>query len=762
MIKAVIILNFIFILFLNSAHALEYINKINVKGNQRVSTQSILDTIRISKDSPYNNAAIAGAIKNIWNTGFFDDVKVFGVKNSKGGIDLIFKVTERPAINSVQIIGYKHVDKEDIDKAILVKRFSIMDRKAILKTIDNLKKTYQEKGYYLADITYKLTPRSENLVDLTIKIDEGEEQKVKEITFSGNRRINADEVKRFLQTKEVGYFSFLTDSGKFDESAFTQDLQIIREYYLTKGFVNVQVGDPVVKLSPDKKYIFINIPITEGEQFKVGKVGIEGDLIKQVKGIKKTLKLKQGDIFNSMNIRDDTMRLNKIYQDQGYAFANISNSHKVDFDKRIVDFTYIAQKGKKYTINRIVITGNEKTEDKVVRRELMISEGELFSLSKVKASKARIMRLGFFKSADISTRKSDIPGYVDLIVHIEEKDTGSFQVGMGFSSLESLVFTAQISKYNFLGRGQTMSLQVVYSGLRSILNMSFFDPYMFDSNWTFSLNLYNYIQDFDDFTKKSLGGSIGFGYRFTHDLILSFYYKLENVTTEIGGWRGRSTVPLSRFFNDGLTSSVESVLSYDTRNNMLFPTNGQYTTLSAEYASKYILSHNSFARFIFRSRWYYPLIWKFVFKFNATFGYIMPLSEKGIPIFERFFVGGIFTVRGFQRNSLGPYINVAKVFNPDSTLTKFTIGGNKEMIFNFEIEFPIFAQVGIRGVVFFDAGNAYNENENISFTNLRTSVGFGIRWWSPIGPLRFEWGIPLKPKPGEDPIVFEFTIGNAF
>jgi len=493
-------------------------------------------------------------------------------------------------------------------------------------------------------------------------------------------------------------------------------------------------------------------------------VDVTGDFLPShpKEDLEKLLVLKQGKTFSSMDVRADTLALSRVYQDEGYAYVSVSNANVLHPDEKTIDFSYVVQKGDKYRVGRIEMAGNDKTADKIIRRELEIAEGEWFSASKIDESKQRVTRLGYLEDVRIENRRSAMDGYVDLVVHVTEKDTGSFQLGAGFSSLESFVFTAQVSKYNFLGRVQTVTFQMVQSGLRSIFNIQFFEPYFFDTDWTFSLNLYDYTQDFTDFTKDSSGGEIGFGYRLTRDLILSLYYRFEYVQTEIGGWRQRSTVPISRIFGAGITSRSQLSLPYDTRDNVIFPTSGQYSSLSVEHAAPYTGSDTDFTRALLRTRWYFPLFWKVVAKLNGTLGYIYSPDPAGVPIYERFLVGGIFTVRGFQRNSLGPYIHVARIYAPDSTLTRFVVGGNKELIFNAEIEFPILEAVGIKGVLFFDAGNAYNEDENIDLLGLRTAVGFGIRWWSPVGPLRFEWGFPLAPKEDEDAIVFEFTIGNPF
>ena len=734
---------------------------VRVEGLSRVAEQSVLDITQVYVNTHLDRESLSRSIKRIWATGFFDDVRVLSTPLDDG-VEIVIVVKERPAIRKIEVTGYDAIEEEEIQKAITLKPFSILDRKKILSAVNGIRAQYKEEGYYLASVDYELVPAPNNLVDVAFRIHEGNAIKVKSIELVGNEIIEDDEVEQFLQTKEAGYMSFLTESGKYNPDLFQQDLDIVREYYLTKGFVNISVGNPVVSLDRNKDYMYITIPVDEGDRYQVGTVGVEGDFIKPQEEIEEGLVLATGETFSSLNVRADTVYLNHLYQDEGYAYVSISNANVLHPDQKTIDFTYVIQKGRKYRVGKIEMRGNERTADKVIRRELEITEGDWFSLSRIDESKARVTRLGFLENVTIEHRRAAEDGVVDLIVNVSEKDTGSFQLGAGFSSLENFVFTAQVSKYNFLGRGQTISFQMIQSGLRSIFNVQFFEPYFFDTDLTFSLNLYDYVQDFTDFTKNSTGGEIGWGYRITRDLILSLYYRIEHVETEIGGWRRRSTVPISKIFGQGITSSFQTNLGYDTRDNVMFPTKGQYTSFSVEHAAPYTGSETDFTRFLFRSRWYFPIFWKVVAKFNGTLGYILSQDPSGVPIYERFLVGGIFTVRGFQRNSLGPHIDVARVYDPDSTLTSFVVGGNKQLIFNAELEFPILEQVGIKGVLFFDAGNAFNESEHIDVLKLRTSVGFGIRWWSPVGPLRFEWGIPLDPHEGEDSIVFEFTIGNPF
>ncbi len=754
-----------------TAAAAPVVRAVGVEGLSRVNERSVLDLSVVTLGQPLDRDQLSRSIQRIWGTGFFDDVRAVsrpeaGPEGTEGGIRVVYVVKERPAVRKVMLVGYDAVELDELNKGVHIKAFSILDRKKILEAVANTRKKYREEGYYLATVDTEITPVPGNLVDLTFRIHEGNKVKVKQLDLVGIGQIPDDEVKQFLQTKETGYFSFLTESGKYNDDTFQQDLEIVREYYLTKGFVNVAVGSPVVSIDRNKEFMYITIPVDEGDSYTVGEVDLQGDFLdldgKRKEDLVKQLKLIKGNTFSSNEVRTDTLLLNRVYQDEGYAFVSVSNANVLHPEQKVIDFTYVIQKGDKYRVNRIEMAGNDKTADKIIRRELEINEGDWFSATRIDDSKGRVTRLGYLEDVRIEHRRSNLDGYVDLTVHVKEKDTGSFQLGAGFSSLESFVFTAQVSKYNFLGRGQTVTLQVILSGLRSIYSLQFFEPYFFDSDLTFSLNVYDYVQDFTNFSKTSAGGEVGFGYRLTRDLILSLYYRFEHVRTSVGGYSQASTVPISRIFGSGITSSLQLNLSYDTRDNVIFPTKGQFSSASVEHAAPYTGSDVDFTRFLLRTRWFFPVFWKVVAKLNGTLGYIYTPDPSGVPITERFLVGGIFTVRGFQRNSLGPYIDVARVYSPDSSLTKFVVGGNKELIFNAELEFPILEQVGIKGVVFFDAGNAYNEDESIDFLKLRTAVGFGIRWWSPVGPLRFEWGFPLAPVAGEDSVVFEFTIGNPF
>jgi len=398
---------------------------------------------------------------------------------------------------------------------------------------------------------------------------------------------------------------------------------------------------------------------------------------------------------------------------------------------------------------------------------MRIAEGDEYSSRLIKRSEMLINRLGFFEFAKIESARSAEPGVMDLLIKVKEKPTGTFQVGAGFSSIENFVGQAQIAQNNLFGRGQNLGLQATFSSLRTMANLSFSDNYFLDSRWQFSANIYRFDQNYFNFVRQSLGGNLTLGYPLTDDISVSGTYKIEEVSATEGGFGQLSSVGRvspARLFRNGFTSSVRLSAFYDTRNNRLFPSSGQFMSASVEEANRLFGSTNEFTRYDLRHRIYFDLSHNMVLKSNINWGVVVSPTPVGVPIFERYFIGGPMSVRGFFRNSLGPMISTPLSGTPSAPISNFTVGGTEQLIFNLEYEFPVFQQVGIRGVTFIDGGNAFDRS--ISYEDkleqFRYAWGFGIRWFSPIGPLRFEWGFPFTPREGERDSVFEFSIGNFF
>jgi outer membrane protein insertion porin family len=575
----------------------------------------------------------------------------------------------------------------------------------------------------------------------------------------------------------------------------------------------VQIGTPRVMLTPDRQGIDIAISIHEGPRYKIRQLRIyerdnEGKEVEPLGGrraLRLMVKEQSGDFFNRAELIKELQSVRTLYRDAGFANVEAEPETELDPVHEQVDIIVPIKRGPPVHIERIEVKGNTKTRDKVIRREVIIQEGDLFSETGLEVSKRRATALGFFERVDVSTEQGSAPDRIIVNFEVTEKPTGTFQVGAGFSSIESFIATAQVQQANLFGNGQSLALQAQVSALRQLVTLRFFEPYFLDSLWNMSSELYDTLYVFPDFARRSVGGSLTFGYALINPwLRLSLTGTLEwdsvdtspSTNTLFGATPGFVSVfqqlPLANLFNSGRVASLRPTITYDTRDNRLFPTSGIFLQASTEIATELLGSQFNYIRNHFTGRFYYPLGGGngmpgsgFVLKLNADVGLITSPDPQGVPIFQRYFLGGILDVRGFYLRSIGPRLPLTSSLDPNSAPISngANIGGNLDAYENLELEFPIIDKVGIRGVVFFDAGNAWNLESQFckttpapqfdqvvqpcfNFPNslglLRTSTGFGIRWFSPLGPLRFEWGFPLAPLPYEHHSDFEFTIGNFF
>ena len=766
------------------------IDRIAVTGNRRVESESVMAQVRSQVGSPLRLAAVSADIKRIYQLGYFEDIQVDATITKAGEVVLTYIVDEKPAVSRIAYEGHDALSEDDIEEVVNIKTNQVLNVSDVKANAEKIRELYSEKGFYLAEVDYKIEPdpKIPGASSITFVIREYAKVKVKKITFLGNQDIEDADLKSVMATREDDFTSLLTSFGTFKEEAFEADLQRLTAYYYDKGYVEVGVARPVIRLSRDKRFIYLTINITEGPQFDTGDVDIQGDFIKPKEELEELVKIEPGKTFSYGKARQDAERIRDVYMDEGYAYVNVNPLMRPrPGEDKIVDVTYDIQKGNKVYFGRIDLVGNSKTRDNVIRRELAIEEGQLFSNKAVNESKQNITRLGFFEKVDITTQRGDRSDVINARVEVTERPTGTFQVGAGLSSLESFILNMQISQNNFLGHGQSVSFNAQASAIRTFFNFQFSEPWLFNTRLQFSFDAYNFDFLFQDFGRRSRGGNISLGYPISelfdvlpsqYVLLASATYKLEHVRLTPGGRSQRQGQQVGNLFRGGLTSSLRFGLSLDHRDNRLFPTKGGYHSAKVEIADDALtLSQNEFAKYDAETRWYFPLFWHFVLRLNAELGYVHSVdANKPVPLFERYFVGGPLTVRGFDRFSLGPSRDVAgNPSDPSSVLDDFQIGGNKRLILTAEIEFPILTAVGIKGVVFADAGNAFDNGQAIAlrpdiFTDddqqyrnaLRTSVGWGVRWFSPIGPLRFEWGVPLSRLRDEEPLVFDFSLGSPF
>ena len=760
---------------------------VEVEGNRRVEADAIRAALSSKVGQPLDPKKVQQDVRAVMKLGYFSDVAV-EEKGPPGKPILVVKVVEKPSVQDVRIQGNEDISTDDLKDLVEVKRYAIFDVAAARKTVKKILEKYVEKGFYLADVTWKVEDRPDNQVVVTFIVNERAKVQVRRINFLGNDHIPKDEITPYMQTQEGSFLAFLTSAGTYKEDAFQHDLQAVQAVYLERGYVNVKVGKPTISLSPDRSYLFITIPVEEGEPYTIGKIDFGGELLGMKPFLYPAVESRPGELFQRSKVAHDLTAVGDFYKDLGYAYVNVNPDTKLDPKTRTLDLVFDVQPGQKVYVERIDIQGNTKTRDRVIRRELRIYEGDLYNATAVKLSKQRVTALGFFETVEINTKKGSADDRIVAVVEIKEKATGTFQVGAGYSSYENFILTGQISQNNFFGWGQTLTLQVQWSSLRQLGQIQFIDPYFLDSKWTFAFDLYANESLYANFTRKAVGGSVTWGYDLgglapvwpffakLEDLRVFGTYLLEGITVE----SAISDLLLYNRFTSGTTSAVKLSLQWDRRDNRLYPNNGFYANFSGEVAPPFLVPTsifgqevNLFYRETFEFRYYAQILGPLTFRFRLLAGAIRPWdAAHPVPLSELYYVGGISTVRGYRLYTLGPTVNVGQTAAADSALRQIQLGGNKELVLNFELEYPIAEKLGIKALVFFDAGNAFApgtyRDPTVSLS-LYKSVGFGFRWFSPIGPLRFEWGFPLNrrtdPVTGayiDAPLDFQFTIGSFF
>jgi outer membrane protein insertion porin family len=786
---------------------------IEVPHKGRLTADEILGFMHQRVGQPFSPEALTRDVRELWEQGFFDDIEV-DLTRSDRGVTLRVLVRERPTVRAIVYSGNAELEDDKLNEGVDIKAGSVLSYPAIRRAVQKIRDLYAEKGYFLVEVTPDVQPQRDNEVTLKFTVRENAQLSVRRVTLIGNEHVSEAEIREGMVTGQTSFLSF-GSGGPFRQDGFDRDIYFIQSLYLDRGYLAVQIAAPRVMLTPDRSGIEVTIVVNEGPQFRIRGLRIferdeNGREVEPVGGrrhLREMVRARPGDVFNRAELAKDLQEVRTMYRDAGYANVEGEPQTDVDPETNEVDVTVPMVRGPLVHFGRIEIRGNTKTRDKVIRREMEIAEGEPFSETKLDRSKKRITALGYFERVDVSTEQGDDPTTMGVNVEVTERPTGTFQVGAGFSSIENFIATAQVQQLNLFGTGQSLSVQGQVSGLRQLINIRWLEPYVFDTTFSTAVDLYDQLRIFSDFSQRSLGGSVTLGYPIVHpELRASVAYTLQQDTVNTGNastFLGTSSavsvfqrLPLANLFNDGLTSSVRPALTYDTRDNRLFATSGVYLTTSAELASPLLGSENVFVRYRATGNFYYPVFGGVVLKMRNEAGYVTSPRAEGVPIFARFFLGGILDLRGYRLRTIGPRLPLNASLDPNSVPIPngANIGGNLMYYQNVELEFPIIEKVGVRGVVFTDAGNAWNLEDLYcraagggtingvkgafggtryevtdpcfdfakSIGRLRTSVGAGIRWFSPLGPLRFEWGFPLKRLPYEESSVFEFTIGNFF
>lgn len=730
----------------------EIIRAIDVVGNHSVSGDTIRATIQSRPGEAANPDKISNDLKALFALGQFMDVRMEMV----GGV-LRIVVRDRPTLRDIKFEGNRKIKSDTLKDDLKVRPFQPLDGKDLAATIQKIRERYAKKGYYTVSIDYRLQPvAGVEEMDLVFVITENEKAAVRKVSFIGNRVFSDRALRGIIRTKEKGLLSFMNNGGKYAEQQMEQDVMLITLNYLNKGYLKIKVDRPRVDISKDKRTLYVTYRIEEGHQYRIANVRVEGDILTTPDQIVDMVTIKPKQIYNQQVVEGDVHDITNLYGDQGYAFVNVQPIPETH-DNDTADIIFRIDKGPRVRIERINIIGNEVTRDKVVRREMRVKEGDIYNQRLVDLSREKIMQLGYFSDVNFATPRASQDDTLNINITVKEKPTGSFNFGAGFSTGENFILQGSISKDNFFGYGITGSLSAEWSSLRQQFNLSFSDPYFLDSNWIVGVNGYKSSFRFTDFRRDSLGAGLNVGRRFFTNSSMNIGYQYEDIKVTDFAF----AVPQVFLGTaSGTTSEISLTLSYDTRDNRMFPKKGWLVTATSEVSGGKLGGSNAFSRTNANVRWYQPIYKGFVYKTYLKGGFIKSLNTRAVPLYERYFLGGPNSLRGYYPRTVGPTVQI--VSGPAGSVGAFNYGGTKMVQGNFELEVPIYTPAGFKAVAFFDAGNAYAEEQNISFRNLKMDYGFGFRWLSPMGPLRFEWGMPINRQPGEDSVVFNFTIGDLF
>ncbi|WP_437178132.1 outer membrane protein assembly factor BamA [Geomonas oryzisoli] len=740
---------------------------VKISGNHRIETAAILQAVRLNAGDVATAEKVDADIRAIYKLGHFTDVKAQS-EPKDGGVVIEYVVTEKPIVREVKIEGAKELSADKVREAIEIKPNTVFSAKDLQKSIKKVKKLYADEGYYLAEVSGDLSIRSDTEVHVIFRIKEGDKVLIQHIEFEGNHAFPDKKLKKTMETSEKWFLSWLTGAGTYKEEVLKNDVNLLTEHYMNNGYVNVKVGEPKVELLPDRTGLKVSIGITEGDQYRIGKLGFKGELLESETVLNEKLKEKSGQLFSRADLRADVFALTDLYADQGYAFANASPLTKLNPESHTIDITFDMEKGQKVSIDRINITGNVKTRDKVVRRELRLDEGDQYSSTALKKSKQNLMNTGFFEEATIATAKGSAADKLDLNVEVKEKPTGTFSIGAGYSSLDGIIGQGSVQQANFLGLGLKMTAAASLGSKSQTYNLGLTDPYFMDTKWTLGADIYRNERQYLDYTRRATGGDIKAGYPLS-DTVSTFWlykYEIKDIFDESADLlKNISSGTVLAPETKSTTSAIVASISRNSTDYRLDPSTGMLNTLSIEFAG--VGGSNRYIKYITEHTLFHPLFYG-VGSIRGTVGYVQSYGGKEIPIDEKFYLGGISSLRGYSSRTVSPF-KVTPVDVDDITGTHGTkdnrvyLGGAVEAVANVEWSFPLLKEAGLKGVVFFDAGNCDN-SFNKTFGNVLTSYGGGIRWFSPIGPLRLEYGVPLNPREGIDNKggKLEFSIGSIF
>lgn len=742
----------------NAAWAVEpfTLRDIRVEGLQRVEPGTVFASLPFRVGDGYNDDKGAGAIRQLFGLGLFKDVRL-----EVNGNVLTVVVEERPTVADVDFAGTKEFDKETLKKAMRdvgLTEGRPFDKALADRAEQELKRQYINRSLYGAEVVTTVTPIERNRVNLTFTVSEGEPAKIKNIRIVGNQAFSESTLEDLFDLDTGGWLSWYTKSDRYARAKLNADLETLRSYYLSRGYLEFRVDSTQVAISSNKEDISITVNVTEGERYVVSGVKIEGNYLGRDDEFKSLIKIKPGEAYNADEVAQTTKAFTDYFSNFGFAFARVEAVPEVDRANNRVALVLQAEPSRRAYVRRIALSGNNRTRDEVIRREFRQFESSWYDGDRIKLSRDRVDRLGYFSQVDVETQ--DVPGspdQVDLVVNVTEKPTGSLQVGAGFSSAEKVALSFGIKQENVFGSGNYLGVDVNTSKYNRAIVLSTTNPYFTADGISRTIDIYHrssrpYQDQGGNYRLLTSGASMRFGVPFSETDTVFFGAGAER--TEIKPGTNIPAAYLKYAEEVGYTSySVPLTIGWsrDSRDSALVPNAGRYQRFNSEIG---VAGDARYVRGNYQFQQYVPLNKKFTLAFNSELGAGKGLNGRPFPIFKNFYSGGLGSVRGFDQGTLGP-----------RDVTGSSIGGAKKATFNLEAVAP-FPGAGndrtLRVFGFVDVGNVFGEDDPIRFSEMRASVGVGLSWISPVGPLRLAFANPVRKRPGDRIQKLQFQIGTSF
>jgi outer membrane protein insertion porin family len=734
------------------------IQDIRVEGIQRTEAGTVFSYLPVKVGDTMNDEKAAAAIKTLFATGFFKDVRL-----EIDGQVLVVVLEERPAIASLEFTGLKAFKPEDLKKSLRdvgLAESRIFDRAVVDRAEQELKRQYLAQGHYAVQVTTTITPLERNRVGVNFAVVEGDIAKIKQINIIGAGAMTESELLDLLVLRTPGWLTWYTKNDQYSKQKLSGDLETLRSYYLDRGYLEFNIESTQVSISPDKQDIYITINITEGEKYTVSSVKLAGQLLLPEAELTKLVQVKPGEVFSREKMTETTKAISDRLGNEGYAFANVNAAPELDKEKRQVAFTVFIDPGRRVYVRRINVSGNTRTRDEVIRREMRQAESGWYDGEKINKSRTRVDRLGYFDEVTVETPPvAGTTDQVDMEVKVKEKPTGNIMLGAGFSSAEKFTLSGSVQQQNLFGSGKHIGVQISTSKSNKVYSLSHTDPYFTVDGVSQGFDIYTRKTDtttlaVGSFGADSVGGGMRWGIPVAEDDYVNLGLSFDRTTLKLD-----TTSPVryqdyvSKFGATGKTFLATFGWQKDGRDSVLVTTSGVYRRAVLEVSLPG--STATYVRMTYQHQHFFPLDRKLTLALNGEVGVAQTYGNKDLPFFKNFYAGGIGSVRGYDSNSLGPY---------DSS-TNTALGGTKRLIGNAELLFPVPGMGrdnSMRLSAFVDAGNVWGYENKFSLGSLRYSGGVALSWNSPMGPLKFSFANPFNKKADDKVQRLQFQMGSVF